>query len=1009
MDRSEPVHGDAAELPISLPPHPPEPAAAGFPVLATIAPIAGALVLWMITGSAISLAFAALGPLVAVASVLDARRLARRARRRGDEERAAKLESVRAQIDDRHAVLRAAAWRRTPSARHLAGARSASAWRDGTAGSIVLGRGPVTSGLRVDGTPVDAHDRELLEHAARLEGAPVLAAAQLGIGVVGPLPLARAAARALVLQLAHRCRPGVVEFSLPDEPSWSWAEALPHHRGGGTCLVRVLEAREAGDDDGHGTGHRGRGASQPPDAGATIAVAEAHGRLPHGLGAILVVENHGRAVVEFGGGDPARATVVPELLGASEASLWAAQMRSAAARAGFGGAATLPTQIDLDALRQPESDSASRGSLRVAVGMRHGGELEIDLVAGGPHAIVAGTTGSGKSEFLLAWLAALAHCHPPSRVAFLLVDFKGGAAFEPIRSLPHVAGIVTDLDEAEAERAVLSLRAELRYRESVLHAERARDIIELEPDVELARLVIVVDEFQAMIERFPDLGAVIADIAARGRSLGVHLVLASQRPNGVVREQVTANCAIRVSLRVMQRADSIAVVGTEAAASIRPDSPGRGIIDVGDGMPVAFQSARVDARSLAQLRRAGADAAPARRPWVDPLPDTLPPEVLDSVATSDRSMPGALEFGLVDEPERQRHGLLAWSPLDGHLLVAGAPGSGRTTALAAIARAAARHQPRLPVVRLDGPPSRQWDTVQAMQRRVAQPGPPALLLVDDLDLRFRDWPDEHRHSALIAIEAILRDGRRNGVGVVATAAQAHRLGHGIREAFGGLLLLRHPSRADLVHAGGSGGLWRDQDPPGCGQWRGHRVQLIAAPPLPDESFPAPLPLDPGGTELCAVVSASPRADVSVLRESGLAPLLLEPVDTVVRAALARRSTDAASTTDAAIPTDGVEPCVIVGDADAWAANWTIAALVREEATIVVHGGARECRVLAADSSLPPLLDDAAAQCWVRRPGAPTERAAWPPVPTTETVAVAPERERKPHASSTESNDSDMIA
>ena len=89
-----------------------------------------------------------------------------------------------------------------------------------------------------------------------------------------------------------------------------------------------------------------------------------------------------------------------------------------------------------------------------------------------------------------------------------------------------------------------------------------------------------------MIERFPELGSVIADIAARGRSLGVHLVLASQRPNGVVREQVTANCAIRVSLRVMQRADSLAVVGTDLAAEIAPDTPGRGILDRGDGHPV---------------------------------------------------------------------------------------------------------------------------------------------------------------------------------------------------------------------------------------------------------------------------------------------------------------------------------------------------------------------------------------------------------------------------------------
>ena len=278
--------------------------------------------------------------------------------------------------------------------------------------------------------------------------------------------------------------------------------------------------------------------------------------------------------------------------------------------------AGLPSRVLLGDLMQPAVDPASRASLAVAVGTAGEGPLVIDLVQHGPHALVAGTTGSGKSEFLLAWLTALAGSYPPDRVAFLLVDFKGGAAFEPIRDLPHVTGVVTDLDESEAERAVLSLRAELRHRERVLAQAGARDIRSLDHRIELARLVIVVDEFQAMIERFPDLGAVIADIAARGRSLGLHLVLAAQRPNGVVREQVTANCAIRVSLRVMQRADSLAVVGSELAAEIAPDTPGRGIVDRGDGCPVRFQSGRRRRRG----RQRGTDRerrSPSRPPTVD--------------------------------------------------------------------------------------------------------------------------------------------------------------------------------------------------------------------------------------------------------------------------------------------------------------------------------------------------------------------------------------------------------
>ena len=248
-----------------------------------------------------------------------------------------------------------------------------------------------------------------------------------------------------------------------------------------------------------------------------------------------------------------------------------------------------------------------------------------------------------------------------------------------------------------------------------------REISELAPHVELPRLVLVIDEFQAMIERFPELGAVVADVAARGRSLGVHLVLASQRPNGVVREQVTANCAIRVSLRVMQPADSIAVVGSDEAATIAPETPGRGVVDAGDGHPVLFQSARVDSSAIDRLLRRSAGLRAARRPWVGPLPDRIAPVELD---LADRSSPvaaGSLVLGLVDEPERQRHELAAWNPgADGHLLVVGAPGSGRSSALAAVASAASRAAAG-PVVRIDGPASAQWDAVSAAVAAMRRP------------------------------------------------------------------------------------------------------------------------------------------------------------------------------------------------------------------------------------------------------------------------------------------------
>ena len=725
MDRAEPPPDEPVGPPIVLPPHPPEPGPTGFPLLATVAPVAGALVLWMVTGSAISLAFAALGPLVAAASVLDARRQARRIRRRAVVERAAQLEALRAEIAERHAVERLHAWRRAPAARGLVETSAAADWRDAAPGAVVIGRGDTASAVRVEGTPMDAADRALLERAIRLEGAPVQVHASLGIGIVGPPALARGAARGVLLQLAHRCRPDVVGLEVPDDPEWSWARRLPHH-GGSDVVIRVVDA--AGASPGRlrrGPAARGTPAGSTTPAmpiravpirptGAAIAVAAVPTALPPGLATIVQVSGHGTATLDRRGAGGTAMSIVPEVVGLAEAAAWAERMRASAARDGYVLDAALAAEVALGELEQHVDEPSSRASLRVRVGLGHDGPVDLDLVAGGPHAIVAGTTGSGKSEFLLAWLAALAGVYPPDRVAFLLVDFKGGAAFEPLRGLPHVAGIVTDLDESEAERAVLSLRAELRHRESVLRDERVRDLVELGPRVDLARLVIVVDEFQAMIERFPDLGAIIADIAARGRSLGVHLVLASQRPNGVVREQVSANAPIRVSFRVMQRADSIAVIGTDAAAAIRSDTPGRGVIDVGDGVPVVFQSARVDPASLDRLRIAHAGTTPSRRPWQDPLPTRLAPDELDRAVASARLEPGALPFGLVDVPERQRHDVLAWSPaIDGHLLVLGAPGSGRSVTLAAIARAVERDPRPLEVTRLNGPRSRRWDVLQA--------------------------------------------------------------------------------------------------------------------------------------------------------------------------------------------------------------------------------------------------------------------------------------------------------
>jgi S-DNA-T family DNA segregation ATPase FtsK/SpoIIIE len=381
----------------------------------------------------------------------------------------------------------------------------------------------------------------------------------------------------------------------------------------------------------------------------------------------------------------------------------------------------------------PPGGSRRPGTLRAIVGAAADGPHALDLRLHGPHALVGGTTGSGKSELLQTWILAMAAAHSPQRVTFLLVDYKGGSAFRECVHLPHTVGLVTDLSPHLVRRALRSLGAELTYREHLFAAKHVRDLQELEKagDPETPpSLVIVVDEFAALVHEVPEFVDGVVNVAQRGRSLGLHLVLATQRPAGVIKDNLRANTNLRLALRMADEADSADVLGSPVSAHFDPALPGRAVGKTGPGRLVPFQAGYVGgwtsagrrdpdvnieelvigegrtwlapepairpahpeqgrsdiARITDSIRRAAerAELPPPRRPWLDELA-----HVYDLAKLPTRRRDDELVFGVIDEPDQQRQSVAAFYPdREGNLAIFGTGGAGKSTALRSLAIAA---------------------------------------------------------------------------------------------------------------------------------------------------------------------------------------------------------------------------------------------------------------------------------------------------------------------------------
>ncbi len=399
------------------------------------------------------------------------------------------------------------------------------------------------------------------------------------------------------------------------------------------------------------------------------------------------------------------------------------------------------------------ADSEAATGLPVPVGTGGKGILRLDLQRDGPHVLVAGTTGSGKSEFLRTLAAALAASYPPDRVNLLFVDFKGGSGLGPLTGLPHCVGLLSDLGIQEVDRTLVSLRAEVRRREELLASAQARDVLEygsLDRELPaLPHLVIVIDEFRMLVDEAPSALTELMRIAAIGRSLGIHLILATQRPQGSITADIRANITSSIALRVQSAMESVDIIDSTLAADIPLGSPGHAFLVRGSAAPEEFQTAilapdrsRSDAGMVrvwtaeewlaaapadghrAGAGQAGPDRAPEaaalagvtgrlwaaqgggrpRPPVARPLPPALPgppPGVPGS--------PGTVRLGWLDIPEEQRLAELCWCPDDhGHLgLVGGAAGSADAAlSLAVDQLLASEQESHLYILDASGPLSR---------------------------------------------------------------------------------------------------------------------------------------------------------------------------------------------------------------------------------------------------------------------------------------------------------------
>lgn len=923
-------------LTLRLPPPLTRPEPRPFPFLLVFMPVGAAAAISLIARSELTLLFALLGPVMGVASWIDAQVAVRRRMRRERADRSERLITARAQVRAMHERIRRDRRSRVPLLEDIANG-TAPPSEDGKDGELTwcVGTDVQPSGIRISGDP--GEDRELLALVAEAEmvtACPATVTAR-AIAVRGPEAQVRATTR--VLQL-HALARGLEDVEVGRRIMRCGPEDPPIGREIPELII------------------------EPTPGGRTRLVEGVTTRYVHLETVSEATERQLRAQYERRRGD--------------DSGEW-----------------SKPLHLALPAVQNPAAGPPAT-PFPFAVAVHSGEPVVIDLLAHGPHAIIGGTTGSGKSELLLSWVAALTAASGPDRWNVLGLDFKGGATFDAIAQLPHCAGIVTDLDDpAEIERTVESLRAEIRQREQCVREGRVRTLDDLPSPP--PRLLIVVDEFQALVQAHPGVHDVMVDLASRGRSLGIHLIICTQRPAGSVRDALLANCTIRISLRVTSEVESRAVVGVPDAASFAPSNHGRALVRIAGSVTEVriAQTLPHHLEAIAARWRGKPSAKPVVLPPLprrvsvgelerrlggerfegDTVPITIPGTSARGTSPDVRTKPavgGSMRtvLGLADEPSSQSQDVITLS--NDHLVVLGGPSSGKTTALATAVRMSGDGVRTL-VAGVS--PGAAWRFLEEAER-VGSGDHPVQLVLDDADALTMAFDEGRRHEFVERVGALVR--RRDGrVRVVFSLQRPAPPWSAVLPLIPDVLILRIAAKADALilldaatggPAGAAGFAWLADAPPGRGLFRGRAIQVAQSPHLP--LTPVRVHSIDEITEPFVVVSR--RASIRAHLAAAGYPDTIEPGEW-----------------NGVVEPDAQARRVPVGDPEQWLQRPTaLAGWIRSGACMFDGVTPGEVRALIRGSATPPPVDHPAEEAVMR-----WVDGTWDPVRVV-APTVAPPRE-----------------